>query len=145
MSDRKDLINELLKKSVTYSDIRKHKLDDNDIKNLHFMNCITQREFVCMYRQMYASSRQEAYTEWRRQRKRHLKYNTAEITSMYYHLCRSRGFDINRVKDGYENHLLTGQYFTSTHDYVELFLAEFRDELYTQTPFQWQKQQVPSA
>lgn len=135
MIDRKDLINKLLKKPVTYSDIRKHKLSDNEISQLHRMDYITRREFVLLYRQLNSSDKNSAaaYIQWKRERERIFKSTSAELIKTNFVMYHRRGFDISRLNEGYKHHLPTREYFDSTHEYVSFFLNKVREEYYTNT------------
>lgn len=128
---RKKLLAKLLDKPVTYSDVKRHSLSEEEIKCLFEEDYVTRKEFVYMYRRKRPRAHKKcAFNQWMRERRRLARSVNTEEISVTLYMYRKMGMNVDRVVEGYKHHLPAHKYFRSPREYVIEFLSGVRDDLY---------------
>jgi len=128
---RKTLLEKLLDKPVTYSDVKRYGLSEEEIRYLFDEDYISRKEYVYMYRMRRPNVRKDsAYKKWIRERRRLARSINKEEINVTLYMYRKMGMNVDRVFEGYKNHLPVHRYFGSPRAYIMEFLADVRDDLY---------------
>jgi len=128
---RKTLLEKLLDKPVTYSDVKRHGLSEEGIRYLFEEDYVTRKEFVYMYRRRRPNAvKNAAFMQWIRERRRLARSVNKEEIDVTLYMYSKMGMNVDRVFEGYKNHLPVHRYFGSPRAYVMEFLADVRDDLY---------------
>jgi len=128
---RKTLLEKLLDKPVTYSDVKRYGLSEEEIRYLFDEDYITRKEYVHMYRRRRPNVQKKcAFNQWMRERRRLARSINKEEINVTLYMYRKMGMNVDRVFEGYKNHIPVHRYFCSPRAYIMEFLADIRDELY---------------
>jgi len=130
---RGDLLNELLKKKVTHSDIKRHNLTEAEMNVLYLADYIDHREFVYMYRRNHPDAHKKSgFKQWQRKRERLIRSFIGADCKISVDVCKYNGIDTAFVHDGYKSCLPVCKYYASYHGY-SMDLLHARDDLYELT------------
>jgi len=130
---RGDLLNELLKKKVTHSDIKQHNLTEAELNVLYLVDSMDRREFVYMYRRNHPKAHEKSgFNHWQRKREKFIRFFTGVDLKMSVDTCKRNGIDIELVHEGYKDCLPVCNYYASYHGY-SMELLHIRDELFKQS------------
>jgi len=131
---RRELINELLKKRVTYSDIKKHNLSEDELYTLYMTDFIDSKEFVYMYRQENPRAHlKSAYKQWSRELKKNAKFFVeGELDPFTQIVDYNAQYGVNReflIARLHDRVIPTFLYYSSQGMYVRELL-HYRDIMY---------------
>ncbi|MCR4314258.1 MAG: helix-turn-helix domain-containing protein [Candidatus Uhrbacteria bacterium] len=134
---RKDLLDRLLCKKVTYQDIKRHKLSQGEMDYLHLYDILDRREYVRLVTQE-GFVKQTAYNKWRRVVKEIIKDFDPKPHANLIALLKKNGEDPSvlemwltaRCKGG-----IPAKDILTVRDYIVDFLGRVRDGLYERNTF----------
>jgi len=130
---RGDLLNELLKKKVTHSDIKQYNLTEAELNVLYLVDSMDRREFVYMYRRNHPDAHKKSgFKQWQRKRKRLIRSFIGVDCTVSVDVCKHNGIDTAFVHNGYKSCLPVCKYYVSYLGY-SMDLLHARDELYKTT------------
>lgn len=129
---RKDLLDRLLCKKVTYQDVKRHGLSQQEMDYLHLYDIIDRREYVRLVMQG-GFVKQTAYNKWRRVVKEIIKDFDPKPHANLIALLKKNGDDPSvlemwlaaRCKGG-----IPAKDILTVRDYMVDFLGRVRDGLY---------------
>ncbi|HBG47541.1 MAG TPA: hypothetical protein DDW94_11220 [Deltaproteobacteria bacterium] len=129
---RKDLLDKLLCKKVTYQDVKRHRLSQREMEYLHLYDILDRREYVRLVMQG-GYSKQAAYNKWRRVVKEIIKDFDPKPHANLIALIKKNGEDPSvlemwltaRCKGG-----IPVMDILTFRDYIVDFLGRVRDDLY---------------
>lgn len=132
---RKELLDRLLCKKVTYQDVKRHKLSQREMDYLHLYDILDRREYVRLVRNG-GYTKQAAYYKWRRVVKESIKnFDPKPYSNIIIALKRS-GDDTSVLEMWLKSRCTGGipaKEILTVKDYVVDFLGGVRDELYADT------------
>lgn len=132
---RKELLDKLLCKKVTYQDVKRHGLSQREMDYLRLYDILDRREYVrLVMREGY--SKQTAYNKWKRVVKELIKDFDPKPHANLITLLKKNGGDPSvlemwlsaRCKGG-----IPAKDILTVRDYIVDFLGRVRDALYTDT------------
>lgn len=134
---RKDLLDKLLCKKVTYQDVKRHKLSQGEMDYLHIYDILDRREYVRLVTQE-GFVKQTAYNKWRRVVKEIIKDFDPKPHANLIALLKKNGEDPSvlemwltaRCKGG-----IPAKDILTVRDYIVDFLGRVRDGLYERNTF----------
>jgi len=131
---RKELLDKLLCKKVTYQDVLRHGLSQQEIDYLHLNDILSRREYVRLIRKA-GYSKKTAYKKWRKSFEEVSKDSDPKAYMAMMQSIRSCGeLGVAERMEGYLKVKLEGGIpaieTLSVKDYVVDFLGLVRDELY---------------
>lgn len=129
---RKELLDRLLCKKVTYQDVKRHKLSQREMDYLHLYDILDRREYVRLVMQG-GYSKQAAYNKWRRVVKEIIKDFDPKPHANLIALLKKNGEDSSllemwltaRCKGG-----IPAKDILTIKEYMVDFLGRVRDGLY---------------
>jgi len=134
---RKDLLDKLLCKKVTYQDVKRHGLSQQEMDYLHLYDILDRREYVRLVMQG-GFVKQTAYNKWRRVVKEIIKDFDPKPHANLIALIKKNGEDPSvlemwlgaRCKGG-----IPAKEILTLRDYMVDFLGRVRDDLYEGNAF----------
>lgn len=136
---RKELLDKLLCKKVTYQDVLRYGLSQQEIDYLHLNDILSRREYVRLIRKA-GYSKKTAYKKWRKSFEEVSKDSDPKTYIAMMQSIRSCGeLGVAERMEGYLKVKLEGGIpaieTLSVKDYVVDFLGLVRDELYERKTF----------
>jgi len=131
---RGELLKELLEKRVTYSDIKKHKLNEEELKYLYLVDSIDCQEYVYAYRHNHPYSHpKSAYNQWNREREKVIHFLLRPEGAVEYNemsqLCMQYGVDLKIVDFAFRKAIPVSHHYVSHKIYV-MDLLQCRETMY---------------
>lgn len=132
---RKELLDKLLCKKVTFQDVKMHGLSQQEMDYLHLNDILSRREYIRLVRKG-GYSKQATYNKWRRVVKESVKeFDPKPYSNIIIALKRS-GDDTSVLEMWLKSRCNGGipaKEILTVKDYVVDFLGGVRDDLYADT------------
>lgn len=129
---RKELLDKLLCKKVTFQDVKRHGLSQQEMDYLHLNDILSRREYIRLVRKG-GYSKQATYNKWRRVVKESIKeFDPKPYSNIIIALKRS-GDDTSVLEMWLKSRCNGGipaKEILTVKDYVVDFLGGVRDDLY---------------